>query len=232
MEAGRLVSLCFARCALWEGLVSIQIQGPMALISVISFLRCVHLGASAWVSVLAFAEIIISIATAGFHATLLYRLQLIDEASMLVALFTWLCIVLELPPRKCDVSLRICVAAYGLIFCVVHCTYGFVLIFQIHFILLILGGWAFLFRSAYFILCESRSESDAAHAKRVLCRYIGFAVLGFILWRADQLFCAHLSALPVNPQLHAWWHIVIIMSYNEGVALLMLLQQISSKRID
>ena len=44
---------------------------------------------------------------------------------------------------------------------------------------------------------------------------IGTFVLAVALWLIDQRLCAHVQALPVNPQLHAAWHMLCAVScYN------------------
>ncbi len=50
----------------------------------------------------------------------------------------------------------------------------------------------------------------------VIASFLG--LLGFAAWAVDFFLCASVvRALPVNPQLHAWWHVLTALALHEAL---------------
>ncbi len=87
---------------------------------------------------------------------------------------------------------------------------------------------AFLFAELHLVTVALATGAQLAGAARRLpsvearARLAGAAaVVGAACWLADRLLCDALStALPLNPQLHAWWHVLGAVCLHEALACL------------
>ena len=59
---------------------------------------------------------------------------------------------------------------------------------------------------------------------RFLKFYVIVTVSAFTVWLADSHFCGFLSGLPVNPQLHSWWHAFCSLSSHSSLMFEVLLK--------
>jgi dihydroceramidase len=57
-------------------------------------------------------------------------------------------------------------------------------------------------------------------AKGEMRRAFWWVVAGALCWLVDRTCCSLLRALPVNPQLHAWWHLCTAMSLHVAMGLI------------
>ena len=90
---------------------------------------------------------------------------------------------------------------YGAAFAVVHFFARFQVVFKLHYI-----GLCFLCiprMYKYYI-----QTKDVA-AKRLAKLWVLTLTLGTLCWLVDRIFCKKLSHWYVNPQGHAWWHVLM-----------------------
>lgn len=153
---------------------------------------------------------LVGIGSMAFHGTLLFELQMLDELPMLYTATLLVYIVLEnAPERRFGAWFPAALVAYAII-----ATSGAVFMrgqaqfwsFQISFAALELYG-------LYRTLLIYRKSTD--RTQRLLFRAgISAYLAAIMLWFIDLRFCdtvvnatARLG-LP-NPQLHAWWHVLV-----------------------
>ena len=157
---------------------------------------------------------LVGLGSIAFHATLRRQLQMLDELPMLY-LVTWLVwLLVETGPRP----------RFGRWFPVALLVY---LSFATAAVALARGGVQFLAFHVSFgaleLFCLGRvtwlalQPANAPVRRRFLVG-LGAYVLGIGLWFADLVDCSWLSVtLPrlgvPNPQLHAWWHVLVSMGF-------------------
>lgn len=66
------------------------------------------------------------------------------------------------------------------------------------------------FFSLYRVYCLWQQVPPGSEVARLYRRGFGCYGIGLVCWGSDLLFCETMrSALPANPQLHAWWHVFV-----------------------
>lgn len=90
---------------------------------------------------------------------------------------------------------------YGAAFAVVHFFARFQVVFKLHYIGLCLLCIPRMYK--YYI-----QTKDVA-AKRLAKLWVLTLTLATLCWLVDRIFCKKLSHWYVNPQGHAWWHVLM-----------------------
>jgi hypothetical protein len=100
-------------------------------------------------------------------------------------------------------ALAMCV--YNVCLSLVHVYGRFTVLFQVHFGLMIFVGLLI----AHDFTSHWRHDPAALKTfKRYLGLWVVLSVSAFACWIADNALCSSLLALPIYPQLHAWWHVL------------------------
>eukprot|EP00282_Hemiselmis_andersenii_P006594 CAMPEP_0114156220 /NCGR_PEP_ID=MMETSP0043_2-20121206/25930_1 /TAXON_ID=464988 /ORGANISM="Hemiselmis andersenii, Strain CCMP644" /LENGTH=255 /DNA_ID=CAMNT_0001251623 /DNA_START=29 /DNA_END=792 /DNA_ORIENTATION=- len=176
--------------------------------------------------------LVIGLGSAAFHCTLQYWAQMWDEVPMVWTMLVW---------SYCHVTmnsqgswlLAAALTLYGIAWGYVHYLGAYVLLFQAHFGALVVLGIGFIARSVTLscsvpllpVTTKRLSSVHLQHRKlRMMAQlYVFYILLAFALWVVDQKFCPSLHALPVNPQLHAWWHLLAGLNVHFGLQFVMAL---------
>eukprot|EP00928_Gymnodinium_smaydae_P074299 TRINITY_DN57361_c0_g1_i1.p1 TRINITY_DN57361_c0_g1~~TRINITY_DN57361_c0_g1_i1.p1 ORF type:complete len:307 (-),score=50.57 TRINITY_DN57361_c0_g1_i1:388-1212(-) len=183
-------------------------SGVMLLLA-IAGLRTAHLRSYEPDAVRQFAALVaVAVGTAAFHGTLRYWGQMLDELSMLAGTLNWIHGLLSVV-RAADgrghlpTATTLALVVWTVTFAAVHVAVGFVEVFQIHFAVAVVAGLILLRRVHNDVFLPKSPE------RRIVYEYVFTLIFGFALWQVEQLSCKRLQALPVNPQLHACWHLVM-----------------------
>lgn len=151
----------------------------------------------------------VGLGSAYFHGTLTHFGQMADELPMVYSMIIWWFVVFRMnnfTPIKhtllgIDLSILFGIF-YALLWTYVHSLQTFVLIFQAHMSLMVLGG--------IFILIHLYRQSNYRMnlLKYMLIIYVSVLILAFVCWVIDQQLCERMNSVGAfNPQLHAWWHV-------------------------
>ncbi|EFJ18347.1 hypothetical protein SELMODRAFT_443337 [Selaginella moellendorffii] len=151
-------------------------------------------------SVLHLATIALCIGSMLFHATLQHAQQQSDETPMVWVMLLYI-YVLYSPDWHYRSTMPTFLFIYGTVFAILHSQFRFVLGFELHYLFLTL-------------LCLPRMYKYYIHSKgtpaRRLARWcIITTLVAAFCWVIDRNFCGKVSALPVNPQGHALWHVLM-----------------------
>lgn len=89
----------------------------------------------------------------------------------------------------------------GIGFAALHAMFQLTVTFQFFFGILC---WMCLFRIVghYASVQDPRARAVARSSMRTV-------LVGFGLWLLDYHYCGYMQALPMNPQGHAWWHLLM-----------------------
>ena len=145
--------------------------------------------------------VLTGLASAAFHATLTLEGQRVDE------LFETLSLVALLHGAQASARALVhaAAAAAGVLFVSAF------LFTEVHLISVAVATGAQLAGLAQRLPSVSARVRAAA----------GAGLAGAACWLADRLLCSFLSdALPINPQLHAWWHVLGAVCLHEALACL------------
>jgi dihydroceramidase len=173
----------------------------------------------------------VGLGSAYFHGTLTYFGQMADEVPMVYSVIIWWFILFRIDKfkqleNKISASNMLIAFGifYGFLWTYVHSLQTFVLIFQIHFLLMILGGiikMIYLYRQThYHTYC----------VKYLIMLDVGLLVSGIICWIIDQEVCERLNSTGgFNPQLHAWWHLICAVNAHIGIVCSEAMRRLSIK---
>lgn len=172
---------------------------------------------------------VVAAGSAWFHGSLSWTGQLTDEVPMMWAVFVWIFCCLQIYDRRTQ---TLCWAfnIYASIYSVVHVRFALVRVFQVQYAVLVVSG---VILTEHMIrgttggygLCSALVSTEdslpAAHRTflKMNRQHIGSLLAAFVIWIVDQAGCSSLHALPFgmpNPQLHAWWHILLGWSIHLG----------------
>jgi len=142
----------------------------------------------------------VGLGSAGFHGTLLYTGQILDELPMVYSSLSLLYAMFEMESKKNPVHkyLAHVLLAYSVVFTAVYFYLpSFFIFFVLSFICLIL-------LLAYRCFLVFRNPATLFQQKVLIvlaiCGYIG----GWLFfWIPDVVFCEHIQAL----NFHSWWHV-------------------------
>lgn len=90
---------------------------------------------------------------------------------------------------------------YGAGFAIIHSLVHFELGFKLHYVALCLICIPRMYK--YYI------KTKEVAARRLAYLYIATLCLGALFWFLDRIFCDVISLWYINPQGHAWWHILM-----------------------
>lgn len=174
------------------------------LLGLYGFVRSVRDGAE-WRFRLTFlCEVVTGFGSAMFHGTLQLVHQQWDETPMIWGVLFWVYIMYDQDFVRHGIPDKFVVALFTIIgigFATLHFMYQLTLTFQFFF-----GVLASL---CLFRLVGHYASVKDPRARGVALSSMRTTVCGFGLWLLDYHYCSHMSALPINPQGHAWWHILM-----------------------
>mmetsp|Transcript_24980 Transcript_24980/g.48544 ORF Transcript_24980/g.48544 Transcript_24980/m.48544 type:complete len:293 (+) Transcript_24980:207-1085(+) len=176
----------------------------------------------------------VGVGSAAFHCTLQYWAQMWDEVPMVWTMLVWsYCHLMMDHPGSWLLAGAMLV--YGIVWSFIHYDGGHVLEFQVHFGILVVAGIVMIARAVrkhckLTVLPCTTQEVNGIHKKwrklRLMAQlYVVYISLAFAFWIIDQAVCPSLHALPVNPQLHAWWHLLAGLNTHFGLQFTMALRQ-------
>lgn len=156
----------------------------------------------------------------AFHATLLYEHQMLDELPMLWSAICMVYILLEFDApadaSRFGPALPLYLTLHGAATTYLVATTGGSLQFYL---------FHASFGSAEFWCLYQIWKLRTASSR--LAAGFRFYLVALVCWSADLTACGSLSALPANPQLHAWWHILV----SSGMYCLTLLVGVARQRV-
>ncbi|PIA38177.1 hypothetical protein AQUCO_02800081v1 [Aquilegia coerulea] len=158
-------------------------------------------------SVLHLSNMILSIGSMLFHATLQNVQQQSDETPMVWEMLLYIYILFS-PDWHYRSTMPTFLFLYGVAFALVHSQLRFGIGFKIHYVILCLLCIPRMYK--YYI------HTTDASAKRLAKFYVLTLFAGSICWLCDRLFCKEISHWYFNPQGHALWH--IFMGFNSYLA--------------
>lgn len=161
---------------------------------------------------------IVGFGSAYFHETLTYFGQMADELpmvySMIISCWIWFQMnQFRVNNLRCSMDpLIVFGIIYGIFWSFLHSFKSFLLIFQIHFALVVLGGiikLIFLYReNVYF----------PYSIKYLVMSYIVLLSPAILVWLINQEWCEEMNRKGrFNPQFHAWWHIICAVDCHVGI---------------
>jgi len=175
------------------------------------------------------AWFIVAAGSAAFHCTLSWGGQLADEIPMMWAVFVWICCILQIYDGRARAVHR----AFGLyvsIYSALHVYFAFVVPFQVQYATLVVSGVLLTDRTLRATtggcgICSVAARGGGSLPRgystliKIHRHHIGALAGAFIIWIVDQVGCESLHNLPFglpNPQLHAWWHVLLGWSIHLG----------------
>jgi dihydroceramidase len=164
---------------------------------------------------LAFALVaVVGLGSIAFHSTLRFEHQMMDELPMLYSVSVIAYILVEnRPERRFGVWFPLALLGYALVATALTAgmrgklqSYFFLTSFTTLEVFSLVGTW----------LLHRRSQD--ALGRRIFRLGMSSYVIALIAWRSDTLFCSTLNqTLPSkgipNPQLHAWWHVLVSIGF-------------------
>jgi len=191
---------------------------PMVFVGAIAVRDARRASASGGPVVSASFLVLIGLGTAAFHGTLQYSAQMLDEIPMFLSLFVGLVSLAEAWLGESSVTLRMGAAIYCLGFSLLHCACGFTTLFQVHVAVVVA---AFVVGASVIVyLIGPNPQHGFRQVHYQLASYVGTLLLAVLVWVMEETMCPALQSIPWgNPQLHAWWHVLISVAYYKGVML-------------
>lgn len=162
------------------------------------------------------AIIVVGLGSVAFHGTLQKSSQALDEVPMLYTAFAFVYITIcqRFPLKSSQRHLL----ALALITHAVITTYlvtafdGYLQFVMFH---VSFGTAEFFSIYQMFLIYRSQRGYHGSLAKTVFERGLFLYMFAFVFWLSDMLGCELVNPwyksaiLPINPQFHAWWHIVV-----------------------
>ncbi|EPS71569.1 hypothetical protein M569_03190 [Genlisea aurea] len=160
-------------------------------------------------SVLHLSNMILSIGSILYHATLQQLQQQADETPMVWEMLLYIYILYS-PDWHYQSTMPTFLFLYGAVFAVAHSLFHFNTLFKVHYALLCLLCIPRMYK--YYIHTEERS------AKRIAKLYLATLVAATSFWLVDRLLCKKISTgwWPYDLQGHAVWH--FLMGFNSYFA--------------
>ncbi|CAA2969880.1 alkaline ceramidase-like [Olea europaea var. sylvestris] len=149
-------------------------------------------------SILHISNMILSIGSILYHATLQRLQQQSDETPMVWEMLLYIYILYS-PDWHYRSTMPTFLFLYGEVFAVAHSLLRFDIGFKVHYPLLCLLCIPRTYE--YYIYTDNKS------AKRLAKLYAVTFSAGSLCWLVDRLFCKDISRWFFNPQGHAMWHV-------------------------
>lgn len=162
---------------------------------------------------------IVGFGSAYFHGTLTHFGQMADELPMVYSIIIWWYILFRMDkfnkaqdkPYAIDLAIVFGIL-YGILWTYLHSLQTFVIIFQVHFTLMVIGGIAKL------IFLYRETQHYTSSIKYLIVTYISLLFPAIICWIIDQQLCERMNSKDgFNPQLHAWWHLICAIDSHIGI---------------
>ena len=202
----------------------------MCVTAVILFVRGVLNGVENRFLFLSLSFGLIGFGSTCFHGTLTHYGQMMDELSMVYTMIVWWFILFQMNKFKLKnqtSSIDIFVIFgifYALLWTYVHSLKSFVVLFQLHFTFMVIGGIVRL------IHLYRQTQQHTLSIMYLIVAYVGFLIPATICWIIDQQLCERMnSANGINPQLHAWWHVFLAFDFHMGVVCAEAMRLLSAK---
>jgi dihydroceramidase len=190
----------------------------MFLLSLISFIRGLYYNLENRFLVLCFSSGLVGLGSAYFHGTLTHFGQMSDELPMVYTMIVWLFILFRMNKYKLESKLSpfdillLFGIFYGFLWTYVHSLKTFVVLFQVHFGLMVCGG---LFKLIYLY---KQTQYNIHSIKYLIIAYVGLLFSAMTCWIIDQQLCERMNSKNgFNPQLHAWWHVLCAIDGHTGI---------------
>jgi dihydroceramidase len=189
-----------------------------------------------WVSyryqVVFLAISVVGVGSLAFHATLTKLAQALDEVPMLYTIFAFLYVIFcnRLKLKK---STRNVLAVILIVYSVIA-TYlitAFEGTWQFVSFQIIFGSAEFLaFYQMFLMYFAEKSKNPESEALNIFQRSVVLFIAAITSWSVDLVACDYInpnrsSILPINPQLHAWWHILMSLGVYHMVIFNIVLQE-------
>ncbi|CAM9000681.1 unnamed protein product [Rhodiola kirilowii] len=142
-----------------------------------------------------------------YHATLQHVLQQSDETPKVWEMLLYLYILYS-PDWHYQSTMPTFIFIYGVLFAIAHAVFRFGIGFKLHYVTLCLLCIPRMYK--YYIYTQD------IHAKRLAKWYATTISFATLCWLCDRFLCKELSSLPIDPQGHALWH--ILMGFNSYFA--------------
>jgi dihydroceramidase len=162
---------------------------------------------------------LVGFGSAYFHGTLTHVGQMADELPMVYSMIIWWFILYRMDKFKklnnklflFDILILFGIF-YGVLCTYIHSLKTFVIIFQLHFTLMVLGGIIKL------IYLYQKMQYHINSIMYLIMAYVGLLIPAIICWIIDQQLCERMNDIGgFNPQLHAWWHIICAIDCHVGI---------------
>jgi len=174
----------------------------------------------------ALSVIMVGIGTVAFHGSLTYIGQLGDELPMVWCMMVSWYILITMEQKKSNGNfLAQVLTAYAILFSLVHALGAYTVLFQVHFVVLMVVPVVYTYRFVH----TYRSHPAV---RPLVVYYVVLWLVAGIVWLADQLGCEKLHTLRImgvdvpNPQLHAFWHVFTGFCTHVGIVLYRLIRHI------
>jgi len=208
----------------WNSISSLII----VLCGVIDLMFAINMKAELRFKLYAFSVILVGWGTIAFHASLTYVGQIGDELPMVwCMMISWyILLTMEKKQNYSGNTLAKVLAIYCFVFSLVHTIGAFTVLFQIHFVVLMLVPLVYGYKLV---------EKYQAHPqlKSLGVFYASLWAVAGVVWLLDQLYCENLHSLRLdfigveipNPQLHAFWHLLTGFCTHVGMVKMYVIRQ-------
>ncbi len=170
--------------------------------------------------------------SAYFHGTLTHFGQMADELPMVYSMIIWWFILFQMNKFKLNnqiISFDIFIILgifYSLLWTYIHTLKTFILIFQIHFTFMVLGGIIKL------IYLYKQKQYHINSIRYLIIAYVGLLIPAIISWIIDQQLCEKMNSKNgFNPQFHAWWHLICAIDCHMGIVCAEAMRLLSIKHL-
>ncbi|WCJ33173.1 Alkaline ceramidase [Euphorbia peplus] len=180
---------------------------PCILLALIGLINALRQRFEKRFSILHVSNMILSIGSMLYHATLQHMQQQGDETPMVWEMLLYFYILYS-PDWHYRSTMPTFLFIYGAGFAVVHAWIRFSMGFKVHYAILCLLCIPRMYK--YYIYTNDQS------AKRLAKLYVATLSLGTLCWLLDRLLCDKISLWYFNPQGHALWH--VLMGFNSYFA--------------
>ncbi|ERN01373.1 hypothetical protein AMTR_s00002p00261130 [Amborella trichopoda] len=170
---------------------------PCILLAFIGLINALRQRFEKRFSVLHISNIILSIGSMLYHASLQHVQQQSDETPMVWEVLLYM-YVLYSPDWHYRSTMPTFLFLYGAAFAILHSQVRFRMGFKVHYALLCLLCVPRMYK--YYIYTREASAKRLAHL------FVATILLASMCWLLDRSFCEKISKWSVNPQGHALWH--------------------------